>query len=51
MLLTNLSPRAIQIRIGPARPGQIFINGDAKGASDNSPPSFIEIMESRPVGD
>jgi hypothetical protein len=51
MLLGNLSPRAIQIRIGPASPGHIFINGDAKGANDNGPPSFIEITESRPVGD
>ena len=48
MLLTNSqAPRAIQIRIGPARPGQIFINGDAKGANDKAPPAFIEVMESR----
>jgi len=51
MLLTNLSPRAIQIRIGPARPGQIFINGDAKGANDRAPPASIEVMESRAAGD
>lgn len=51
MLLTNLSPRAIQIRIGPTRPGQIFINGDAKGANDGAPPAFIEFTESRSVGD
>ena len=51
MLLTNLSPRAIQICIGPARPGQIFINGDAKGANGRAPPAFIEFIESRAVGD
>jgi hypothetical protein len=50
MLLTNLSPRAIQIHIGPARPGQIFINGDAKAANDNAPHVFIEFTESRAVG-
>lgn len=50
MLVTNLSPRAIQIRIGPARPGQIFINGDAKAANDNAPHVFIEFTESRAVG-
>jgi hypothetical protein len=51
MLLTNLSPRAIQIRVGPAHPGQIFINGDAKGANDKVPSAFIELIERRAAGD
>ena len=30
-LITDLSPHAISIRIGPARPGSIFINATPKG--------------------
>jgi hypothetical protein len=51
MLLTDLSPRAIQIRIGTARAGRIFINGDAKGANGASPPAFFEYTETRAVGE
>lgn len=50
-LLTNLSPRAVQIRVGPAHAGRIFINGDATGAMDAVPPAFIEYTESRAAGE
>jgi hypothetical protein len=50
-LLTNISPRAIQIRVGPAHAGRIFINGDAKGPSAAAPTAFIEYTESRAAGE
>jgi len=50
-LITDLSPHAISIRIGPARPGPMFINGDAGGPNGNSPKAYIEFTELTPLSD
>jgi len=43
--MTDPSPHAIDIRVGPARPGKIYINGDAKGVIARTPKAYIEVQE------
>jgi len=44
-LMIGPSPHSIDIRVGPARPGRIHINGDAKGAVARTPKAYIEVQE------
>ena len=45
MLLTDVSPHSVTIRIGPAQEGRIFINGSANGPAEQGSDSFIETAE------